>query len=283
MTANNPPISFEPLLTPEDLKAPPPRGSGPGPLARFEQRLKDRARRFWGNPKNRSNFRRCAAIGLPVLLLAGAGLYWKFGIVHQPNFLVDDLDSVLNFALLTDEFNKLPIQERLALVGQLVERMRSMNAEDSVMFAAFAAGLQGKMREQLIGNASSLAVDLFDQYAAKYDAVTDEDREKYIEDVIIDMVRTAETISGQTRRQSDRELLDMMKRQSQRQSEAVRTGRAPGPSGEIAARIFSTLQNDVGRSANAQQRARGTRLMRDMTRYFRGQDVSTGQPKDGPG
>ncbi|MEO0483475.1 MAG: hypothetical protein AAF138_07595 [Planctomycetota bacterium] len=67
----------------------------------------------------------------------------------KPNFEIADLDDVLGFALLEDSFNDLPVEERIELVGTMVGRFQSMDAGDSVLLAAFAAGVTGEAREQL--------------------------------------------------------------------------------------------------------------------------------------
>lgn len=283
---NSPPRQpgFDPLVTAEDLQAHTSRApgrapAGPSAIARFENRLKQRAQGWWNDPKKSRRNRLATYITLAALLAGGAAGYWTWGLVHQPDYEDDGLDLVLDYTLLTDEFNKLPIKERLALLQQLVDRMKSMDAGDSAMMAAFAAGIAGKAREQLMENASKLAIDMFDQYADKYDTVPPEDREKYIEDSMLDLVKTVESLGrgGVPRDVPDDERLADMKRDAQRDQKRMAEGDRQ-ETGKFAGRVFEFMQSNVGTNASPEQRAKGTLLMRDMTRHLRGQDLNTGKP-----
>src|SRR5262245_2577613 len=51
---------------------------------------------------------------LAVLLLSGSlAAYLLLRPVPQPDYAADPMDDVLNYTLLTDEFNKLPVDKRL--------------------------------------------------------------------------------------------------------------------------------------------------------------------------
>lgn len=272
-------LGFEPLLNPGDLKAPPPRaGNGKNALARLEDKIKTRFNNWWQQPRNRKRGKLAAAIAIPLILFGGGAAYWKWGMVHQPDYENDGLDMVLDFTLLTDDFNKLPVKERLALIQQLVDRMKNMEAGDSAMMAAFAAGIAGKAREQLMENGSKLAIDMFDQYAERYAGVPENEREKYIEDSLIDIIETVESLGrGGVPRDvpRDKRLADM-KRDAQRDQDRMARGTA-SQAGEMTARVFGFMQQNVGVNATPTERARGTLMMRDMTRYLRGQDLATGK------
>jgi hypothetical protein len=279
-------LGFEPLLNPGDLKAPPPRaGNGKNALARLEDKIKTRFNNWWQQPRNRKRGKLVAAIAIPLILIGGGAAYWQWGLVHQPDYENDGLDMVLDFTLLTDDFNKLPVKERLALIQQLVDRMKNMQGGDSAMMAAFAAGIAGKAREQLMENGSKLAIDMFDQYAAGYKDVPEREREKYIEDSLIDIIETVESLGrgGVPRDVPREERLAEMKRNAQRDQDRMSRGSA-AQAGEMTARVFGFMQQNVGVNATPVERARGTLMMRDMTRYLRGQDLTTGRdvPKSQP-
>ena len=114
----------------------------------------------------------------------------------KPNFEIADLDDVLGFALLEASFNDLPVEARIELVGTMVGRFQSMDAGDSVLLAAFAAGVTGEAREQLERNAARLAIDLFDMHAVGYGAVPPEERGAYLDQTLVEFVRTTSLLGG---------------------------------------------------------------------------------------
>src|SRR5437868_6654940 len=111
-------------------------------------RLSARARSRWNalraDPARWSRFRRIGVVAASIVLVGGGtGLYFWLRPVPQPDYLNDGLDDVLNYTLLTDEFNRLPVEQRMKLIGELVARFKSMSTNDSVLMAEFAAGIAG--------------------------------------------------------------------------------------------------------------------------------------------
>ena len=274
------PLSLEPILTPEDLRNPPPQAR-PGIRTRIDNAVKNRLdtlkAKYWTPPQQRRRTRLLIAAMLVALLSAGAFSYWKWGIVHRPDFAADDLDDVLNYAMLTDDFNRLPIDERMKLLSELVKRLKSSSSGDSAMLAAFAAGIEGQLRDQFVTNSAKLAVDMFDQYARNYDKVPDDQREKYLEDSFADMTKKMEAVAGVTRNVSDADRVAEVRRQAQRDKQNIEAGKGPG--GAMAGRMVDMLQKNVGSKASPAQRGRGAAMMRDMGRYFRNEDIRTGAPR----
>lgn len=264
-------LQLDPLVSADDLKP----AAAPAKPSWWNQK-QDQWKKRWDDmnidPVKRGKFRRNAAIAAVVLLLAGGGAYWQWGMVHQPDFAVDDLDDIFDYTLLTDDFNKLPIDKRLELLSELVKRLKSGSTEDSVMMAAFASGIAGAAREQLMKNSSQLGIDMWDKYAKNYDEVPPENKEKYIEDSLVSMMKMMEAVGGVQRDISDEDRIKEMKRQAQRDVKRAESGR--GPSGAMAGRMFDFLSNNVAKNAAAGQRSRGTQMMRDTTRYLRGETLT---------
>lgn len=231
-------------------------------------------------PRRRRAVRAFWALGSVAVIGLGVGAYFVFRPVPQPDYLDGDLDEVLGYTLLTDEFNKLPIDQRLKLIGDLVGRLKNMSAGDSVLMASFAAGLAGAARDQLMENGSRLAVDTWDKFASDYDKVEDGKREEFVDKSFVDFTKMMEAIGGQPRNISDEERLAEGKRQAQRDMKNM-SDPERRPPGEAMGRMFTFMNQDVGRHANPQQRVRGQQLMRDMTRRLRGEDLSTGKPLPG--
>lgn len=199
----------------------------------------------------------------------------------RPDYRHDRIDALFNYTLLTDEFNRLPVSERAALIGQLVERVGSMGSSDSVLLAAFASTISGSAREQLMENASRLIVDMIDEQAVDYDPhAPKEQRVAQLEEAVVEMQKLLETMGGNDREASPEERMEEAKAQAQRDKAAVEEGRVGA---EEAGRFFAIMNRTVGSQSTPHQTARGSRMMRDMTRHLRGQDIVTGKPVQGTG
>jgi hypothetical protein len=236
--------------------------------------------RLSGTPLRREALLKWLKIAGPiaaVLLLVGG--YFLFRPVPKPNYQRDSLKKVFNYTLLTDEFNRLSIEERLKLIGQLVQRMKSMSAGDSVLMAAFAAGIAGKAREQIEANASRLAIDLWDKYASDYSTrsagLSQADRGALLDATFLDFVKNMEAVTGETSDKSDTDRLSEVRQQAKRDQEAMKDGKFAPPA-QALGRMFDFMRNNVGDHASPAQRSRGQLLMRDMVRHFRGQDGGGG-------
>lgn len=219
-----------------------------------------------------------ARFALLAALVIGGGLaaYFLLRPVPQPNYAAAPMDEVLNYTLLTEDFNRLPVNDRLDLIRQLIERLKTMSGDDSMMMAMFAAGIDtDKLREQLMRNAALVAIDVWDQKALDYQKVSSENREAYLDDLFLDMAKLMETMAGVTNTQSDEERLADAREQAKKDQDMFASGK--GPSGGQMARMAGFMRNGMGQHSNPQQQQRGQQLMRDMTRHLRGQDPSTGK------
>lgn len=227
--------------------------------------------RLVGSEEKRRRLRRWALIGGPPALLGAAlGAWLLFGPTPQPDYRRDSLRKVFDYTLLTEEFNRLPVEKRLELIGLLVGRLKNMSAGDSALMAAFAAGIAGAAREQLERNASTLAIDVWDMYAREYAQVPEADREAFLDQTFIEFTKMMETVAGETRDVSDAERLAEGHRQAKRDQEMMSRGR--GPSGRMMGRLFGYMRDNVGSHASPAQRTRGMLMMRDMVRRLRGED-----------
>ena len=255
-------------------------------LRRWEGRLRDRAAAWVllfrsDDPASKRRRRIAGVVGAACVVGAGVGGWLWLRPVPQPDYALADLDDVFDFTLLTDEFNRLPVQDRLRLIGQLVQRLKDMKGNDSVLLAAFAAGIGGAAREQIEQNASRLAVDVWDKYARDYAAVAQDQRAEYLEHVFVEFVKMREALQGETRDIPDEERIREGREEVQRDRERMRD---PGrqPDGQQLGRFFGFLDGSVGARASPAQRSRGLLMMRDMARHMRGQDIVTGRPLAAP-
>lgn len=280
-TTNKP--GMMPSLLDEAAAAPVDQAKRPGLIARTRASLRARFDRWWSpidaDPVRRKRWIMGGRVALGALVLGlGVGGYFVFRPVPQPDYLDDPLNDVLGYTLLTDEFNKLPVEKRLELIGQLVQRFKSMDAGDSVLMASFAAGIAGAARDQLMENGSRLAVDTWDKFAVDYAKVPESERGDYLDKTFVDFTKMMETLGGRPRDVSDEERLAEGRRQAQRDMERIKENPERAPSSEMAGRMFQFMNEGVGQYASASQRVRGQQMMRDMVRRMRGVDIVTGKP-----
>ncbi|MGE3107507.1 MAG: hypothetical protein AB7G11_13360 [Phycisphaerales bacterium] len=272
---------MESLLTP-DLEAP------AAPAAKSAAPAQETLRRWWGAFRNEPRMkwpRRIAGLGtvLGVILVgiwAGVTLFPR----PQPDFSNDDLGEVLEFTLLTDDFNKLPLQERLRLLKELVARMKSMSEDDAPIMAAFAASIKNEMRKQIEKNVKKLAADMVDDFAQRYSSVPPSDAPRFLDDSIIEFTHLMEDIAGEKSPlpTKDDERLAAIKQQAKRDEAKLREDKSR-MTAERAARFFEFIHDPNGDVADPVQRGRSAKFMRDMTRHLRGQEPATGKPANGPG
>ncbi len=244
-----------------------------------------RVRAWWGgqmqDPKKRPRALLLLRSGIAVAVIGvGVGGYFALRPVPQPDYMSDGMDDIFNYTLLTDEFNNLPIEERMKLIGQLVERLKSMSGGDSMLMASFAAGIAGSARKQIEENVSLLAVDLWDKYAKDYTNVPDSERTKYLEATFVEFTKTFESLLGDANEKTDEERIADARKQSDREAKRMADPNRQ-PSGKELSNTFRFLDTNVGGNASPAQRSRGAMMLRDMSRHFRGQDLSTGKPKGG--
>lgn len=257
---------------------------------RLDEAIRRRFRGLWNNPRRRNT-----AIALLIVLVLGGGVgaYFAFRPVNQPDFNTANIDVLFNYTLLTEEFNNLPIQERLDLIAQLVERLKSIDGDQSLLMAVFAAKIQGEVRRQFERNASLLAVDLFDSYAEDFDTnAPPEDKDAFVENKFIEFQKTLEKVGGFERDISDEDRLIEARKQSKRDLEFAQSGRMPI---ENTVRMLSFVNQGVGREASGHQKIRINGFITQMVRTLREGEVPpeaeepqqpsepTEEPADTPG
>ncbi len=212
------------------------------------------------------------------LVITGVWAFMTLRPMPKPDAANDGMDRVFGYALLRKEFNNLPIEERLELVGQIVQRVKNMDQSDSLMLASFAAGIQGAARDQLLENTSKLMMDTADMMATDYTQVMPEDREEFLDDAFIRLTEIAAAMGGEEIDEPREERLEEARSQAMRDEEQLKERPM---SMRQAGRAFKFMDGDMGQHSSPQQRGRVTVFMRDMVRNLRGQDIATGKPKGG--
>jgi hypothetical protein len=232
-------------------------------LNALDARARSLAASLWTNPR-----RRLIAVPTLALLLVGGGVgTWLAVRFRQPpDYKTARIDLIFDYTLLTDDFNKLPIEQRQRLIGELIKRVSDMQGSESGMLAAFAAGIYGNAREQLEENVSRLMLDTADVHAAGYTSVPPEERGEYLDQAVLSLMKMAEAVSGQTSDESDEQRLTDAREQAQRDAEFIKSGEL---SAQAAGTMFLVLDRGIGEHASAHQRARISTMLRDMTDRLR--------------
>ncbi len=222
--------------------------------------------------------------GLFVGVLLSLGVlvwaYLEFRTRPIPDYAEGEIEDVLDYTLLSEDFNRLPIDKRLALIKDLVARLKGMSAGDSELMASFAAGISGKAREQLQRNIEKMGVDLLDSFADRYATVAEEQREGFLDDSFNEFTRMLEDVSGFQNNKTDKERLTDARSQAKRDMENARKNDTGMDRGRVT-NFMKTVQDRGGKLAEPKQKARMARFTRDMVRHMRGQDLDSGKPKDG--
>ncbi len=277
-------MSNAPLTTPVERLPIFRRRTLRGRIAEVEQGVIDAVRnRFFRDDVTRARTKRWAMIAGAVLLVGGGtGAYFAFRPVPKPDYETAGLNEIFNYTLLTDEFNRMPVDQRMKLIGQLVQRLKSMKPSDSLLLASFAAGIEASAREQIEENGSRLAVDAWDMYAKDYANVPADQQELFLENTFIEFSKMMEAVAGQQRDTSDADRINEVRDQAKRDMEQFKDPEKR-PDNEGLADFMGFMNNTVASRATPQQRVRGQQMLRDMVRHFRGQDVATGKPEGGGG
>ena len=217
-----------------------------------------------------------SVLGLALATGSGIGVYLELRPTPKPDYELDSLDLVFDFTLLEEEFNKLPVEERIELLSTLWERMQSMDTSQSVLLASFAGSITGNLREQLERNVSRLMIDAVDMYALDYQDVPEEEREEWLEEAFVRMTRLAEPFDPGLANRSDEELLERGRRNAQRDSDARKQGDV---SAEDMGGFMSFAYRQGRNNGSLREQQRLAVFFRDLTRELRRptEDAEEGQ------
>lgn len=219
------------------------------------------------------HWRRLVAPALVLLLVGGAagGAYWWFAVRWKPPPSIFDtpVDGVLGY-LATPDFNLLPMHERMAYLQEFVGRMRSMSQQDSVVAAAFLAGVSGPVREQLTQNARVLAKDILIDGAATYVNLPPAERGAFIDRWIADWMRVAEQMAtGKESNRTDEEIVRGASGEMRRNEEREAKRLADHPlTGRDAERFLGFWQAEVEPAASPREMGQISRFMDDMRTHL---------------
>jgi len=196
-------------------------------------------------------------------LLVGSGWLWLSSRWKSPPSIFDSpVDNVLGY-FTTPDFNRLTVEERVRYVQQFVGRFRGMSQQDSVVAAAFLAGVTGKVREQLTQNVRILAKDILAEGAQKFVNLPESERGAFIDKWVADWFRFAETTAtGKESTRTDEEILTGARAEARRGEERQRE-RMKGKelSQRGADRFLGFWQSEVEQASSPREQGQISRFM----------------------
>ena len=218
--------------------------------------------------------RRIAAGAAAALLVALVG-WWALASRWKPPPSIFDapVDNVLGYLTMPD-FNQLSVDERVRYVQGFIGRFRGMSQQDSVVAAAFLAGVTGKVREQLAQNVRILAKDILAEGASKYVNLPESERGAFIDQWVCDWFRFAEaTATGEESKRSNEEILAGARDEASR-GERRQIARMSGKdlSSRGADRFLGFWQSEVEGASSPREQGQISRFMDAVrTRMLTGQ------------
>ncbi|HZW09668.1 MAG TPA: hypothetical protein VFF69_07175 [Phycisphaerales bacterium] len=258
--------SMPPLLDDEAAVAGVARPRRPGARVRLNDlwsRVVAGAGALWTRRLVKRVFMAVSSVGAVAL---GLSVYLLVRPVPKPDYENADISRVFDYTLLTDEFNALPVEERVALIGQLYERIRGMDSSESVLMAQFFAGVAGQAREQIEKNATKLFMDAADMVAQDYAAVPEEEKGAYLEQSLVRLIRLGQAFDPELAERTDEEIVAQAREDAQRDHEALRDGELSADQGS---RMLVFMGMRMDKNASMHQRQRVNLFMRDMVRHLR--------------
>ena len=213
--------------------------------------------------------RRTAMIGgsALALLVAVFAVIWWTSIRWQPPPSIFDspVDDSLGY-LAIDDFNQLSLEERMQFLADFADRFRGLEQQESATAAAFLAGLNGPMREQMRQNVRTLAKDILLDGAEGYLSTTEEERAAYLDDWMTRWMREAERLArGEERDLTDDERTGRIKDRSRGgildERERIEI---PQMDGEDAVRFLDYWQSDIEVASTPREQGQIIRFLEDL-------------------
>jgi hypothetical protein len=206
-----------------------------------------------------------------IAILVAAFAWWSSRWRPPPSIFDSPVDDALGY-LAIDDFNELPLEDRVAFMIDFADRFRGLEQSESAVMAAFMAGLTGDAREQLIQNARLLAKDILAEGASAYVNLPDSEKDAYIDAWLVEWSKVGERLAeGETRERSDDDRLDDFRAQARRdQDRTLGTDRDISLTEVGAGRFLDFWRSDVEQAASPREQAQIATFMVDVRKRLTG-------------
>lgn len=208
-----------------------------------------------------------AAIAILLAVLAWWSSRWR----PPPSIFDSPVDDVLGY-LAIDDFNELPLEDRVEFMIDFANRFRGLEQSESAVMAAFMAGLTGDAREQMIQNARILAKDILAEGASTYVNLPDAEKDAFIDSWLVEWSKVGERIAfGEPRDRSDEERIEEFRGEARRGQERTAERNNDISLTEVGAgRFLDFWQSDVEKAASPREQAQITTFMVDVRKRLTG-------------
>ena len=215
--------------------------------------------------------RRQAVIGIGSTVVALAlligGVSWWLAARWQPPPSIFDapVNDVLGY-LAMDDFNELPLEERMRYLQEFATRFQGMQQEESAAAAAFIASVTGPTREQLRQNARTLAKDVMLEGAEGYFATPEAERAAFLDNWLADWQRFAEeAVRGEARDLDNEERASRIREDAQEDIQRERNPEdLPPLNTQATARFLGFWQSDIESASTPREQGQIIRFMEDL-------------------
>ncbi|MGI9014014.1 MAG: hypothetical protein ACR2GY_07175 [Phycisphaerales bacterium] len=204
---------------------------------------------------------------LAIALLLGT---WWFSRWQPPPSIFDSpIDNAIAY-FTTDDFNQLPVDERMELIAQFIDRFRTLSQSESAVLASFMAGVSGRTREQLEENIRVLARDLMKDGADEYFQTPPDQRAAYLDEWVLKWMKFGERVErGEERDISDEKRLTDARSQGQRDTERMeRDANDTRLKERDAVRIMDMWRREIEAVATPKEQGQIMKFMDDLRQHF---------------
>lgn len=204
-------------------------------------------------------------------ILVAILLWWSSRWRPPPSIFDAPVDDVLGY-LAIDDFNELPLEDRVEFMIDFANRFRGLEQSESAVMAAFMAGLTGDARAQMIQNARILAKDILAEGASTYVNLPDAEKDAFIDSWLVEWSKVGERIvEGEVGDRSDEERLEEFRDEARRGRERTAERSADISLTEVGAgRFLDFWQSDVEKAASPREQAQIATFMVDVRKRLTG-------------
>lgn len=207
-----------------------------------------------------------AAVAIAILAIVWWSSRWR----PPPSIFDSPVDDVLGY-LAIDDFNQLPLEERIEFMIEFANRFRGLEQSESAVMAAFMAGLTGDAREQMLQNARVLAKDILADGASNYVSLPEREKDAFIDAWLVEWSKVGERMmTGEVQNRSDEDRIDEFRDQARRQQDRGLSTTGVTLTDVGAGRFLDFWKSDIETAASPREQAQIAAFMVDVRKRLTG-------------